>query len=207
MVRPFVARCVRDDSLRRSRESSPRTHPEMQRYRQAGAYATATFAFPRHDPDPIEFYETQLMLNYSRAVILEGDNPAGYADPMVCPRGCRRSWAYRSETLSARIRVWRRTSAPGCWPASRKFAVDHRPGLLNIGAFRSDFRVSRARVWSSSISARRPSARQLSSCSWISRGFARTTRCSVTSWGRTAEEGCRPCSQNNSFAGKVSSHR
>src|SRR6266542_5324488 len=135
MVRPFVARCVRDDSLRRSRESSPRTHPEMQRYRQAGAYATATFAFPRHDPDPIEFYETQLMLNYSRAVILEGDNPAGYAhlevfvapaplaektlyvrrhqdvaaselaradgrrsscaDPMVCPRGCRRSWAYR----------------------------------------------------------------------------------------------------------------
>jgi len=52
----------------------------MQRYRHAGAYATAMFAFPRHDPDPIEFYETQLMLNYSRAVILEGDNPAGYAD-------------------------------------------------------------------------------------------------------------------------------
>jgi hypothetical protein len=52
----------------------------MQRYRQAGAYATAMFAFSRHDPDPIEFYETQLMLNYSRAVILEGDNPAGYAD-------------------------------------------------------------------------------------------------------------------------------
>ncbi len=52
----------------------------MQRYRQARAYATAMFAFPRHDPDPIEFYQTQLMLNYSRAVILEGDNPAGYAD-------------------------------------------------------------------------------------------------------------------------------
>src|SRR5260370_35224583 len=52
----------------------------MQRYRHAGAYATAMFAFPRHDHDPIEFYETQLMLNCSRAVILEGDNPAGYAD-------------------------------------------------------------------------------------------------------------------------------
>jgi len=52
----------------------------MQRFRQAGAYATAMFAFARHDSDPIEFYETQLMLNYSRAVILEGDNPAGYAD-------------------------------------------------------------------------------------------------------------------------------
>jgi hypothetical protein len=79
----LVARCIRDDSLRRSRESSPRAHPELQRYRQAGAYATAMFAFPRHDPDPIEFYETQLMLNYSRAVILEGDNPAGYADLQV----------------------------------------------------------------------------------------------------------------------------
>jgi len=76
----LVARCVRDANLRRSRESSPRTHPEMQRYRQAGAYATAMFAFPDHDPDPIQFYETQLMPNYSRAVILEGDNPAGYAD-------------------------------------------------------------------------------------------------------------------------------
>jgi len=52
----------------------------MQRYRHAGAYATAMFAFPRHDADPIEFYQTRLMLNYSRAVILEGDNPAGYAD-------------------------------------------------------------------------------------------------------------------------------
>ena len=76
----IVARCVRDDSLRCSRESSPRNHPEMQRYRQAGAYASATFAFPGHHLDPIEFYETRVMLNYSRAVILEVDNPAGYAD-------------------------------------------------------------------------------------------------------------------------------
>jgi hypothetical protein len=37
------------------------------------------FAFPRHDSDPIEFHETQLMLNYSRAVILEGDDPTGSA--------------------------------------------------------------------------------------------------------------------------------
>ncbi len=64
----------------RLRASSPRTHPETQRYWQAGAYATAKFASPRHDPDPIEFYQTQLMLNYSCAVILEGDNPAGYTD-------------------------------------------------------------------------------------------------------------------------------
>ena len=62
----LVARCVRDDRLRRSRVSSPRFHPELQRYRQAGAYAAALFAFPRHDADPIDFYDTQVMMNYSR---------------------------------------------------------------------------------------------------------------------------------------------
>ena len=71
----LVACCVRGDIFRRWRESSPRTHPEMQRYRQAGAYANAMFAFPGHEHDLNEFYETQLMLNHSRAVILEGDNP------------------------------------------------------------------------------------------------------------------------------------
>jgi hypothetical protein len=76
----LIARCIWDDSLRCSRESSPRTDTEMQHYRQAGAYAAAVFAVPRHDSDPVEFYETQLMLNYSRAVTLEGGNPAAYAD-------------------------------------------------------------------------------------------------------------------------------
>jgi hypothetical protein len=79
----------------------------MERYRQAGAYATAMFAFPRHDSDPIRFYETQLMLNYSRAVVLEGDNPVGYADLEVfvaplhsqvrrCTRGGNRTSRRRS---------------------------------------------------------------------------------------------------------------
>jgi hypothetical protein len=30
--------------------------------------------------DPVSFYETNLMLNYSKAVILEGDDPVGYVD-------------------------------------------------------------------------------------------------------------------------------
>ena len=33
----LVARCVRDDALRHSRETAPRGHAELQRYRKAGA--------------------------------------------------------------------------------------------------------------------------------------------------------------------------
>jgi hypothetical protein len=76
----LAARCVRDDGLRRPRESSPRTHAEPGRYLQAGAYAAAVFSFPGQMADPISFYETDLMSNYSEAVILEGDNPLEYAD-------------------------------------------------------------------------------------------------------------------------------
>jgi hypothetical protein len=75
-----VGRCTRDDSVRRIWESSPRRHPELQRYRRAGAWAAAVFTFPRNDANLVDFYESRLMLEYSRAVILEGDNAAGYAD-------------------------------------------------------------------------------------------------------------------------------
>jgi hypothetical protein len=76
----LAARCMRDDGLRRPRESSPGTHAEPGRYLQAGAYAAAGFTFPGQMADPISFYETDLMSNYSEAVILEGDNPLQYAD-------------------------------------------------------------------------------------------------------------------------------
>lgn len=75
-----VGRCTRDDSVRRMRESSPPRHPELQRYRRAGAWAAAVFTFTRDDANLVDFYESRLMLEYSRAVILEGDNVAGYAD-------------------------------------------------------------------------------------------------------------------------------
>ena len=67
----LVARCVRDDSLRRFRESSSPAQPELQRYRRAGADAAAVFTFP-NDADPFDLYETRLMTNYSRTVILGG---------------------------------------------------------------------------------------------------------------------------------------
>ena len=67
----LVARCVQDDRLRCARESSPRGQPELQRYRPAGADAAAVFTFP-NDADPFDLYETRLMTNYSRTVILGG---------------------------------------------------------------------------------------------------------------------------------------
>jgi hypothetical protein len=79
----LVARCLRDDRLRRLRESSPRSHRELERYRRAGAYDSALFTVPRQNANSIDFYESRLMLNYSRAVVLEGANPAGNADLVV----------------------------------------------------------------------------------------------------------------------------
>jgi hypothetical protein len=76
----IVGRCTRDDSVRRIRESSPRRDPELQRYRRAGAGAAAVLRFPSDNANLVDFYESRLMLEYSEAVILEGDNPAGYAD-------------------------------------------------------------------------------------------------------------------------------
>jgi hypothetical protein len=76
----LTARCVRDAARRRACESSPRTHPELQRYLRAGADAAALFVFPAQDVAELAFYETELMLNYSESVIVEGDNPLAFAD-------------------------------------------------------------------------------------------------------------------------------
>jgi hypothetical protein len=57
-----VGRCTRGDSQRRIRESSARRHPELQRYRRAGAWAAAAFAFARDDANLIDFYESRVML-------------------------------------------------------------------------------------------------------------------------------------------------
>ncbi len=113
----LAARCVRDDGLRRPRESSPRTHVELRRYLQAGAYAAAVYAFPGQVADPISFYETDLMLNYSKAVILEGDDPLGFVDLEVfvapVPNARETLFVRRQEDVAAaqraRMDAWERT--------------------------------------------------------------------------------------------------
>lgn len=76
----LAARCVRDDGLRRSRETAPQADPELQRYRKAGAIGAARFAFPESDVGSEAFFMTRLMENYSEAVVLEGDDPLGFVD-------------------------------------------------------------------------------------------------------------------------------
>ena len=79
----LAARCVRDDSLRRSRETAPKAHPELRRYREAGATGAALFAFPEGDIGSDAFFVTHLMEDYSQAAVLEGDNPIGFVDLAV----------------------------------------------------------------------------------------------------------------------------
>jgi hypothetical protein len=79
----LAARCVRDDSLRRSRESAPKAHPELRRYREAGATGAALFDFPEGDIGSDAFFVTHLMEDYSQAAVLEGDNPIGFVDLAV----------------------------------------------------------------------------------------------------------------------------
>ena len=79
----FAARCLRDDSLRRMREAAPRGHTELRRYRRAGASGAALLAFPGREAGPEAFFMTRFMSDYSAAVVLEGDNPAGCVDLSV----------------------------------------------------------------------------------------------------------------------------
>lgn len=79
----LAARCVRDDSLRKARESAPRSHPELRRYREAGASGAAIFTFPEGDIGSDAFFLTHLMEDYSQAVVLEGDSPLTFVDLAV----------------------------------------------------------------------------------------------------------------------------
>jgi len=79
----LAARCVRDNSLRRSRETAPKNHAELRRYRRAGASGAVLYAFPAGDAGSEAFFETDFMSGYASAVVLEGDNPAGYVDLSV----------------------------------------------------------------------------------------------------------------------------
>lgn len=79
----LVARCVRDDTVTRAQEAAPRSHPELRRYRQAGATGAVVFTFPGHAVRSDDFFMTNLMMNYSHAVVLEGDNPLEFSDLRV----------------------------------------------------------------------------------------------------------------------------
>ena len=79
----IAARCGRDDTLAHPRESSPHTHPELRRYRQAGASGTALFRFPGDGSEHDAFFMIELMTDYSEGVVVEGDSPLEFVDLRV----------------------------------------------------------------------------------------------------------------------------
>ncbi len=95
----LVARCRRDDRLGEPEETSPRTEPELRRYLDAGAAGAALFSFPSAPFSTDDFFMTDLMVEYSRAVLLEGDSPLSYVDLSVfvapTPQGRERLFVRR----------------------------------------------------------------------------------------------------------------
>lgn len=77
----ICVRAERDSKLRKERESAPKTHAELRRYREAGASAAALYRFP--EPDTDAFFTTDFMQDYSEAVFIEGDCPIEYVDVSV----------------------------------------------------------------------------------------------------------------------------
>jgi hypothetical protein len=78
-----AARCIRDDSRRQARETAPRAHRELRRYRDAGASGAALFVFPERDVGSDAFFMTHLMADYSQATMIEGDSPLRFVDLTV----------------------------------------------------------------------------------------------------------------------------
>jgi hypothetical protein len=76
----ICVRAMRDESLRTPMESQPKNHPELRRYRDAGASDVALYRFPPGHTDADAFFVTNFMQDYSSAVFIEGDSPLEYVD-------------------------------------------------------------------------------------------------------------------------------
>lgn len=58
----LVSRCRRDNRLAEPKGTSPRTEPELRRYRQAGAGGVALFTYPEAGATTDDFFMTDLMV-------------------------------------------------------------------------------------------------------------------------------------------------
>lgn len=77
----LIATCVRteqDGKLHTVQVSSPRAHPELRRYREAGADTATLYRFAR--ADDMDFYGADFMQDYSEVVLVEGAPPLTYFD-------------------------------------------------------------------------------------------------------------------------------
>lgn len=129
----ITVRCHRDDDLDDSVESAPARDAELRRYREAGATGAARFAFPAEAEDGDGFFCSNVMSDYSKAVLIEGDCPVDYVDLEV----------FVAPPLSAGSALLRKTKRE---PAAAAAAVEEI--LLGAGLRRpavASFAGSRAR--------------------------------------------------------------
>ncbi len=78
-----VARCHRHDTLEDFEETRPAGNPELRRYREAGAEDAICYRFPERHARDDSFFLTEMMEDYSNAVILEGEKPLPHVDVSV----------------------------------------------------------------------------------------------------------------------------
>jgi hypothetical protein len=112
-----AVRCVRDDTLPAPRESHARTDPELRRYAAAGASAAARYTFPGSGDAHDAFFQTDLMQDFSHAVVIEGDCPVEYADLT----------AFVAAATGRRLLVRRKSDQP----SKDKAAIDALETVLN----------------------------------------------------------------------------
>lgn len=79
----LCARCVKEDGIRKPEETRPRDHPELRRYRQAGAEGAALYRFPPRAKHLLDFFDSKLMQDWSDAVVIEGDSPVAHTDLLI----------------------------------------------------------------------------------------------------------------------------
>jgi hypothetical protein len=111
-----AVRCVRDDALPAPRESLAKTDPEPRRYRVAGAHAAARYAFPGTGDAPDAFFQTDVMQDFSHAVVFEGDCPVSFAEVT----------AFVASATGGRLLVRRKSDQP----SRQREAMDALEALL-----------------------------------------------------------------------------
>ena len=81
MALTLCVRGERDPTIAQEEESAPGTHSELRRYLRAGASGVALYRFAAPSMD--EFFMSEVMQNFSEAVVIEGDCPIDCIDLSV----------------------------------------------------------------------------------------------------------------------------
>ena len=187
----ICVRAVCDLRARGSRESDPTADPELRRYRNAGAEATAVYRFPPEPADPLRFFESRFMQEYSRAVVLEGDCPVEFVDleVFVAPPPAP------GQTLLGRIHV-SAAEASAARAATLTRIIQAEAGWRSMGAPAGGRRAlgARPRVRGHREGAPRGGERALHGAAGTRRGAAPRARAAPV--GPRGVPGCRAVSRH-----------